>query len=293
VSTDAAVAAPLRPAKRSKPSFVEKTLAGITGNIEQAVFSEENARRDGFLQRRDPRVKVVAGIVMIVAAAVSRDWPVLLALYAIVVAAAFVSSIDMGLFLKRVWLGIPLFSGIVIIPSIFFVGGAHHIVTIPVGLFDMTVTREGLMGAAVFVIRVGVCVSTAILLILTTPWSDVLKSLHVLRVPSVFIVVLAMTYRYIFLFLHTANGMFLARKSRIVAKTSGREQRWWIVSTIGVLMSRSFRMSEDVYQAMLARGFTDRIVTMNEYSLGLVDVGTFLAALAVAAASVYVSWALL
>ena len=76
-----------------------------------------------------------------------------------------------------------------------------------------------------------------------------------------------MTYRYVFLFLHTANGMFLARKSRIVAQTSGKEQRWWVVSAIGVLMNRSFRMSEDVYQAMLARGFTNEIRTMTDYRM--------------------------
>jgi cobalt/nickel transport system permease protein len=288
-----AAAAPARRDKPPKPSFVEKTLAGITSSIEQAVFSEENARRDGFLQRRDPRVKVIGSLAIIIAAALSRDWSVLIVLYAVVVAAAWVSAIDMGLFLKRVWLGIPLFSGIIIVPSIFFIGGDHHILTIPLGLFDLTVTREGLEKAAVFVLRVGVCVSTAILLILTTKWADVLRSLSVLKVPSVFILVLAMAYRYIFLFLHTANGMFLARKSRIVARTSGREQRWWIVSTIGVLMSRSFRMSEEVYQAMLARGFTDRIVTMNDYRFGLVDGVTLLAALATAAAAVYAGWFLL
>jgi cobalt/nickel transport system permease protein len=288
-----AAAAPARRDKPPKPSFVEKTLAGITSSIEQAVFSEENARRDGFLQRRDPRVKVIGSLAIIIAAALSRDWSVLIVLYAVVVAAAWVSAIDMGLFLKRVWLGIPLFSGIIIVPSIFFIGGDHHILTIPLGLFDLTVTREGLEKAAVFVLRVGVCVSTAILLILTTKWADVLRSLSVLKVPSVFILVLAMAYRYIFLFLHTANGMFLARKSRIVARTSGREQRWWIVSTIGVLMSRSFRMSEEVYQAMLARGFTDRIVTMNDYRFGLVDGATLVAALATAAAAVYAGWFLL
>jgi cobalt/nickel transport system permease protein len=290
VTLDATVAAPPKQAKRQKPSFVEKTLAGIAGNIEQAVFSEENARRNGFLQRRDPRVKVVGGLAIILAAALSRDWPILLALYFLVVGLAWVSAIDMGLFFKRVWLGIPLFSGIVIIPSIFFIGGDHHILTIPVGLFDMTVTREGLEKAGVFVIRVGVCVSTAILLILTTKWADILKSLSVLKVPSIFILVLAMAYRYIFLFLHTVNGMFLARKSRTVANTTGREQRWWIVSTIGVLMSRSFKMSEDVYQAMMARGFTDRIVTYNEYHFGLVDGLTLLSSLGVAASAVYLGW---
>ena len=52
-----AVARP-RPAGagKQKPSFVEKTIAGIAGNIERAVFTEEHARTDAFLQRIDPRV---------------------------------------------------------------------------------------------------------------------------------------------------------------------------------------------------------------------------------------------
>jgi cobalt/nickel transport system permease protein len=63
----------------------------------------------------------------------------------------------------------------------------------------------------VFVARVGVSVSLAVLLVIVTPWSDLLKSLQALRVPQVFILLLSMTYRYIFLFLHSANGMFEAR----------------------------------------------------------------------------------
>ena len=42
-------------------------------------------------------------------------------------------------------------------------------------------------------LRVCASVSLAILLILTTKWADILKSLRVLRVPSVFVLVLAMT----------------------------------------------------------------------------------------------------
>jgi cobalt/nickel transport system permease protein len=284
-------AAPPLPMKRKKlkPGFVEKTLAGISGNIEQAVFSEENARRDGFLQRRDPRAKLLSFIALVVATGLSRDWFVLLALYAVVLAAAAISAIDMGLFIKRVWLGMGLFSGIVIIPSIFFIG-SHELFHIPLGSFNLVVHRDGLIAAGIFVLRVCTSVSLAILLILTTKWADILKSLRVLRVPSIFVLVLAMTYRYIFLVLHTANGMFLARKSRIVAKTSGGEQRWWVVASIGVLMSRSFKMSEDVYQAMLARGFQNEMRTIDNYRMRIADWALLAGSGAGAAAAIFLGW---
>ena len=273
--------------KRLKPGFVEKTLADISGSIERAVFSEENARKRGFLQRRDPRAKLLAFVALIIATGLSREWAVLAALYALVLAAAAASSIDMGLFVKRVWLGMGLFSAIVILPSIFFIGH-RELFQIPLGFFNLTVHRDGLIAAAIFVLRVSASVSLAMLLILTTKWADILKSLRVLRVPNVLVLVLAMTYRYIFLVLHTANGMFLARKSRIVATTSGREQRWWIVSSIGVLMNRSLRMSEDVYQAMLARGFQGEMRTIEDYRMRPADWSLLVTSLLMAAVAVYV-----
>jgi cobalt/nickel transport system permease protein len=290
VRTDqATAAAPQANRRRVKPGFVEKTLAGISANIEAAIFSEENARKDAFLQRCDPRAKLLAFLFLVVAAGISRDWFVLLPLYLLVLVTAASSSIDLNFFLKRVWLGIPLFSAFVIAPSIFFVG-EDELFYIPLGPLHLAVHGDGLLAAGVFVLRVGVSVSLAILLILTTKWADILKSLRVLRVPGIFVLVLAMTYRYIFLVLHTANGMFLSRKSRTVGRTSGREQRWWTVSTIGVLMSRSFRMSEDVYQAMLARGFDHEMRTLSDYRMRLVDWTLLAGAIIVAAGAVYLGW---
>jgi cobalt/nickel transport system permease protein len=191
---------------------------------------------------------------------------VLIGLYAIVLLVARASLIPFDFFVKRVWLGIPFFAGIVVIPAIFFVPGPR-IFDLALGPIHLAPSYLGLSGAILFVARVGVSVSLAILLVMTTPWADILKSLRTLRVPQVFVLILSMTYRYIFLFLHTANGVFLARKSRIVGATSGREQRRWITGTIGNLMSRAFKMSNDVYAAMLARGFTGELRTHGTYRI--------------------------
>lgn len=277
--------APTKRAKRIKPGFVEKTIAGISNNIEQAIFSGENARRPGLLQRRDPRLKVVSFVLLVVAAGLSRSLPVLLGLYALVLLLAALSKLDVSGFIKRVWLGIPFFAGIVVLPSVFFVGH-HALFKIPLGLFTLVVHREGVLAAVTFVVRVGVSVSLAVLLILTTRWADILKALRTLRVPSLFIVVLSITYRYIFLLLHTANAMFLARKSRTVAHTSGKEQRWWIVASMSTLLSRSLRMSEEVYQAMLARGFSGDIYTYDIFAMKAGDWLMLVLAVAVATAVV-------
>jgi len=273
--------------KKAKESlgWLEHTISGIAGSIERAVFTEENARKPGWLQQVDPRAKLGMFLALVLAASLSRSFVILCALYAIILAAAYVSQLPFDFFVKRVWLGIPFFAGIVIIPSIFF-AGAPYLFQIPLGPLHLGVSIAGLLSAVVFVARVGVCVSLAVLLVLTTPWADLLKSLQAVYVPQVFILLLSMTYRYIFLFLHTANGMFEARKSRTVGRTHGNEHRKWISGSTGYLMNRSFKMSNDVYAAMAARGFTGEIRSYSAYRMTTTDWIALVASIGIAVATV-------
>lgn len=250
--------------------WLEHSISGIAASIERAVFTEELARQPGLLQRLDARAKIGMFLVAVIAASASTSLGVLVALYLVVLVVAWRSRLPFDFFVKRVWLGIPFFAGIVILPSLFMVPGPRLFET-DIGPLHLGVSAPGVWGAIVFVARVGVNVSLAVLLVLTTPWADLLKSLHALKVPSVFVLVLSMSYRYIFLFLHTLNGMFEARKSRVVARLGGGEDRRWITRSMGALMSKSFKMSNDVYGSMLARGFSGEIRTYALFRMRTID----------------------
>ncbi|MFI5225279.1 MAG: cobalt ECF transporter T component CbiQ [Candidatus Limnocylindrales bacterium] len=279
------VAAPERRPTDGHIGWLEHTVAGIAASIERAVFTEEHARRRGWLQGVDPRAKLAMFLAVILAASLTGSIAVLVGLYAVVLAAAAASRVPFDFFVKRVWLGIPLFAGIVVIPAIFFVPGPR-LFELAIGPITIAPSIPGLIGAILFVSRVAVSVSLAVLLVLTTPWADVLKSLQAIKVPQLFILVLAMAYRYIFLFLHLANGMFDARKSRIVARTSGGEQRRWIAGSIGNLVNRSVKMSTDVYGAMAARGFSGSIRSLQSYRMHASDWLAVAGALAVAVVAI-------
>jgi cobalt ECF transporter T component CbiQ/cobalamin biosynthesis protein CbiM len=265
-----AVVVDREPTGRSRIGWLEHTLAGITGSIERAVFTEEHARSRGWLQAVDPRAKLGMFLAVILAASLASSIVVELALYGVVLLAAAASRVPFSFFVKRVWLGIPLFAAIVVIPAIFFVPGPR-LFDLVLGPLHLAPSVPGLVGAVLFVTRVAVSVSLAVLLVLTTPWADLLKSLQAMRAPRLFVLVLAMAYRYIFLFLHLANGIFEARKSRIVARTSGGEQRRFISGTMGNLVNRSVKMSNDVYAAMAARGFSGSIRTFQAYRMHPAD----------------------
>ena len=133
------------------------------------------------------------------------------------------------------------------------------------------ITTPGLLSAAHLILRVTAAVSFAVLLTLSTPWNDLLRALRVVRVPQMFVFVLAMTYRYIHLLVRLLSQMLLARKSRSVGPTSAAENRRFLGASAGALFGKSQALSEQVYAAMLARGYTGEVHTLEHWRLGWFD----------------------
>ncbi len=240
--------------------FAAKTISGVTGALEQAVFDQELATLPGLLQRVDARPKLASVLLLLLSVGVARHIAVALVVSAVVLLLARFSLLPMGAFVRRAWLGIPLFAAVVVLPSLFLLPG-EPLVVLNVSFLRLAISDNAVAGATLFVVRVGASVSAALLLISTTRWTELLRALRVLRMPESIVVVLGMTYRYLFLFLHAANNLFLARASRMVGVTTGGEQRRWVAGAAGALMGRSMKMSNDVVLAMQARGFAGEVRT--------------------------------
>lgn len=215
------------------PDFAGRSVAAALGFLKEAIFAEETARSRGFLQRADPRVKMAGCLVVLLAISLVRDAAVLALIYAASVMLAALSGIAALSFIARTWVFIPLFALVIAVPAACMVG---------------------VYPALVFVLRVAGSVSYAVLLAVTTPHNRLLGALRQVGVPAVFIQVLDMTYRYIFLFITVFEDMHLALRARSVRRLAGRDARAWVGGRMGYLFMRSARMSEEVYLAMLARG---------------------------------------
>lgn len=263
--------------------FVTKTLAETTRAMEDSIFANHYARQNGLLQRMDPRVKLVTILSLLMMTGLARSLETLLSLYAFTLILAVLSRISLSFFIIRVWVFIPLFTGIIALPAVLnIVTPGRTLFTIltlssphTCGPFlipqQITLTEQGVMGAAMLVIRVAASVSMTVLLVVTTEWTRLLKALSILKVPEIIILILAMTYRYIHLFLRTVEGMLLARKSRQIADTKMKEEHGWISSRLGVLAGKSYRLSHEVHLAMISRGWTGNPRLIDDFSAGLVD----------------------
>lgn len=250
--------------RKKRGSFVERTLASLVSNTEHALFAEEIAQADGLLQKLDPRVKIVGLLALILAATLARNIFTILFIFAIAVLLAVLSRVPIRTLATRAWLSALFFTGMIALPALFLTTG-DALFRLP--LLGWTITAQGMTTAAYLIFRVETTVTLSLLLVLCTLWTDVLKALRVLRVPVVFIVILGMTYRYIFVMLETARNMFEARQSRLVGTLGASESRRIAAASVGVLLSKSFYLNSEVYLAMQSRGFRGEVYTLDEFQM--------------------------
>lgn len=254
----------VKPTRHRRSSFIERTLHGLTDALDQSLFAEEIAKTQGLLQGLDPRVKVVGLLLLVVATATARSLMVIIALFALAVLLAVLSHMPIRHLATRIWLGVLFFTGAIALPAIFITPG-DPIFALP--LVHWSITAQGVKSALYLLTRVETTTTFSVLLVLCTPWIHVLKALRVLRVPVVFVVILGITHRYIFVLLQTAADMFEARQARLVGKLDGAEQRRLAAASVGVLLGKSLQLSSDVYLAMLARGYRGEVYLLDDFKL--------------------------
>ncbi len=289
---------PLPVDRRSRTDFVGRTIAALGSETRRAMVAERSANAAGWLQHTDARAKIVAALALIVAASlVHTHWPLVM-LYVVTLVAAVTSGVALGTTLKRVWLVVPLFSGLALLPATLNIitpgvplvvlatlgPGAH------LGPFALppaiTITLQGVSGASLALLRVVASVGVAAVLVATTRWQELLSGLRSLRVPTGFVMVTEMAYRYVFLLSGLARDDFLARRSRTIVESGGGGARRFVAGRATGLFRRSLSLAERVNQAMSSRGWTGEPRVLGEHRLGRRDIAFAAASVVFAAAIV-------
>lgn len=259
--------------------FLEHLVDHLQAASERLFHSEQAAFGTTFWHKLDPRVKVLGTAALIVASAAVRQLGVLAALLVLATIIALCARLSVGS-ITRIWIAPLTLTGIIAVPAIFLTPGDP--------LYGHA-TRQGLMSAAFLILRVETASTLASTLILTTPWTRVLKALRSLRVPVVIVVVLSMTVRYIVLLLDTARDMFESQRSRTVGSLDPQQQHRLIYNTAGVLLGKTMQLSTDVYLAMQARGFRGEVYVLDEFKLTAADATALTGLLGAAAGAIWIS----
>jgi cobalt/nickel transport system permease protein len=246
----------LLPGRRRRTSFVEKTIRSLLDVLQHALFAEEMANSPGLLQRLDARVKLVGIGLLIIAVVALHRIPVLAALLAVAILLALASRIPIRVLAAKVWTAALAFTGVIALPAIFLIPGAA---VFRVPILNWAVSDQGLRSAAFLILRAETAATLAVLLILCTLWTQLLRALRFFHLPAILVVIVGMTYRYIFLLVQTAQDMFEAREARLIGILEPADRRRLAASSAGLLLAKSIQLSGDVHLAMQARGFRGEV----------------------------------
>ena len=246
--------------------FIERSLLSALAFLKEATLSEECANRKGFLQSLDPRLKTISLLAFLVTAVSLKSVVLIGTLYGLCLLLAQFSRIPLNHFLKRTLLFIPLFSFFIVLPTLFSMVTPGE----PVWSFHLLgihgiITRPGVDGAFLFVVRIATSVSLVVLLSLTTRHSELLKVLRIFGVPQLFVLTLSMCYRYLYLFATMVENIFIAIKSRVGVVSHHRHGQKVVAWNIANTWNRTTHISEEVYMAMLSRGYTGEPRQLSEF----------------------------
>jgi cobalt/nickel transport system permease protein len=267
--------------RRSRRSFAHKAAASIGRAAMEVIENEEIARRPGLLQRLDPRVKLLTLLLFAVTASLVHSAGVLLALVGLTLTLAAASRVSVTSFASKVWSSAGLLVLLLALPATTQLITPGHVV-VPLGAVSLT--APGLWAAATLVTRVVAASGLALLMIWTMRWTDLLAALTALRMPDVIVATLAMAQKQIVTLLRTVEQTHLARESRTLTGGSAAENRSWVIGRMAFVVRKSVKTADDVYDAMLARGFDGSVRSIAHLRLSGRDYVWTAASVAVCAA---------
>ncbi len=270
-----------------KVPFLERGINHLAGVIRNGYAQWEFSSRKGFFQGIDARVKVLFLLCFIVIVSLKRDMLPESCISVFVFLLTLFSRLDiLKVYRKVLFLGF-VFGFLVALPSALNVITKGEIILPVVRLersytfwiyhlpADIGFTREGMYAVAMLTLRVINSLSLSFLVLYTTPFQEVIRSLKVLKVPDSLLIIITLCYKYIFIFSKTVEEMHLAKKSRGIRESNHAEAREWIAGRMAFLFRKSRWKCEEVFKAMIGRGFSDSV---KFYGFGKMQIGDWFAA---------------
>jgi cobalt/nickel transport system permease protein len=218
-------------------------------------FIDRSSRLDSYVHRLDARTKIIIALLFVVLeVSIPPQHLLTFVVYAgLLLWTLALSRVPVGLVLKRALMVLP-FSALVALGLPFLRGGetivfwgVHLSVT---GLWILVgATIKSMLGAVML-----------ILLVSTTPFNRLLDGLRRLWIPTIFVDMIALTYRYLHILIDEAARL------RRAAIARGYAPKWLpqaiiVGKLVGNLFVRSYERAERVYGAMHLRGYNGQIPT--------------------------------
>lgn len=227
--------------------------------------------QESHLHRLDPRLKVIVTLTFVLATLLLPDgaWLAYALSWLCLWLAVRLAGLPYRVVFKRSLIILPF---LLTAMTLLINTPGDIVATWTIGPITIHISDAGLIRFASVMARSWLAVQAAVLLTAVTQFPDLMHALNHLHVPAVLVSIISFMYRYLFVLVDEAQRMLRARQARSarLPRTGAHGgSMFWRARVaghmVGQLFSRSLDRSDRVYQAMLARGYQGRFMTMTPH----------------------------
>ncbi len=223
-------------------------------------LSRYTAESDSLLHHIDGRVKTVVFLSAVILSTTLTHWTLALGLWVAAIALFVSLRFEVhGLLLRLL---MPFSIAWFVFLTVLFTHGSHPLFVISLKFLTLTAWQEGARQGLLLFMRIMAAVTLATLLAFSTPMIEILETLRLCRVPDIMIDIADMMYRYVFIIQDTALTMHHAQLSRMGDRGSWRQRVGDTGRIACSILIKSLDRSTRIYQAMLARGYSENATEM-------------------------------
>lgn len=224
-------------------------MKDIAGALYEIKHLDELSRRKNLINNIHPLVKLAVTLAYICILASFNRYEIISLLPFIIypVIVIMICDIPAGKITKRV---------LAVEPFILVAGILNPILdrhTVNIGQIAIS---SGWLTLISLILKSTLMVTAGFLLIATTGIDDIAGAMSMVKIPSIFVLLFLLTYRYIFVLVDEAARLFKAYSLRAPEQKGIKIKIWG--SMIGQLLIRTFNRAQIIYQSMILKGYNGR-----------------------------------
>jgi cobalt/nickel transport system permease protein len=254
-----------------KTAFIDRTIKKTASFIRNSINQYESSKNISGFQRISAQTILFFFIMYVVCIGLTHTIRGQLIFLAILFIMTLFSAANLINLYKKVFILSFLFGFMVMIPAALNVFTPGRMLFTLVRLqsektyliyhlpAEIGITYEGLLIVLRMFLKVFNSLTLTFFILHVVSFSRLTKALRTIRVPAIFILIITLSYKFIFILAYTVEEMYMALKARWIGGFNQSETHRIIAGRMGFLFRKSWMRYEETYKAMVARGYNGEV----------------------------------
>jgi cobalt/nickel transport system permease protein len=271
LTTDESRTRPMQKGRRRSLPFLDHTLQKLAEFIKAGYVQAEMASKNGLLQKLDARTKLVFLLSFVVLTSFLRHIPSLAIILVFILALYSLSGLNLITSLQKAFWPLFFYGFVIISPAMLNIvsGGeiklkliqfehehSFWIYHIPASI---GISMEGIQLVTKLFLKISNSILLTFLIINTTSFAEIIKALRMFKMPDIILLSITLSYKFIFILSQTTEETYFALRSRWLKHNTDMESSRIIAGRIAYVFRKSWIKYEEIYRAMIARGFSGKV----------------------------------